>query len=240
MVEKWASIEGYGGAYEVSNLGAVRSKYIKGARGVLTDKTTIIKPRAERGNRYLTVCLYKNGNGTVKYVHRLVATAFVSNPNNKPTVNHIDLNKLNNRADNLEWATSAENNKHAFDNGALTNPRLPGELNPKAKLTTVEVNEIRRLSGSKSADLSIKYGVSQSTIQRIWAGKLWGLSGSVTHSRRGEGCGSSKLKECDVLEIKKRCAAGDKQKDIARDFNISDSNVGLIARGKTWKHVSCP
>ena len=66
---------------------------------------------------YRIVTLSKKGTHHKKYIHRLVAEAFISNPYNKKYVNHIDGNKQNNRIDNLEWCTASENNLHAFKTG---------------------------------------------------------------------------------------------------------------------------
>lgn len=66
---------------------------------------------------YFNVRLMIDGKSKMLYIHRLLAIAFISNPENKPCVNHKDGNKLNNSISNLEWATYSENNKHAFDNG---------------------------------------------------------------------------------------------------------------------------
>lgn len=100
--EQWRAVEGYP-KYEVSNLGRVVSN-----RGELTPA------RLPKG--YLVVNLSKNGKWKHHYIHRLVATAFIPNPKNKPTVNHIDGDKNNNRVSNLEWATYLENNLHAIKN----------------------------------------------------------------------------------------------------------------------------
>ena len=73
-----------------------------------TKKPGLLKPLIDRDG-YLIVCLSKNDHKTMKRVHRLVAEAFIPNPNNKPQINHLDENKSNNFVDNLEWATAKEN-----------------------------------------------------------------------------------------------------------------------------------
>lgn len=103
----WKDVKGYEGLYEVSNAGEVRSKervnsYGRRCKGI---------PRAFTLNRngYLYVNLCKNGQLKNHLVHRLVAEAFVENPQHKETVNHKNEIKTDNRADNLEWLTLAEN-----------------------------------------------------------------------------------------------------------------------------------
>ena len=76
------------------------------------------------GNQYFFVILKIENKRISKKVHRLVAQAFIDNPNNKPQVNHIDGNKLNNHKENLEWNTSKENIRHAWDNGLCESLRL--------------------------------------------------------------------------------------------------------------------
>lgn len=90
---------------------------------VLNMKTgKILKPFKNMGG-YLHVVLYNNGKGKNCRIHRLVAEAFIDNPNNLPCVNHIDGNKLNNDATNLERCTYSENTKHAYDNGLAKGTR---------------------------------------------------------------------------------------------------------------------
>ena len=129
----WKSINGYDGYYEVSDTGEVRSvdryvfettwkhigkkRFLKGSLMKLTHS----KPR-DRDDGYDVVNLRKNGTSWVAPVHILVAKAFIPNPNNLPTVNHIDGDKHNNNVSNLEWASYSENNTHALRNG-LRSPR---------------------------------------------------------------------------------------------------------------------
>ena len=87
---------------------------------VINIKTNTPKSAWVGANGYLTVDLYSKGKSHKHYIHRLLAEHFIPNPLNKRTVNHIDGNKLNNSLDNLEWATYAENMKHAYDTNLNT------------------------------------------------------------------------------------------------------------------------
>lgn len=107
MEEKWKDIEGYEGIYQVSNLGNVRSLYFKNNKY----KIDRIKERSKTLDKkgYLRVILCKDGKIKNFQVHRLVAQAFIPNPNNYNEVNHKDENPSNNRVDNLEWCTHKYN-----------------------------------------------------------------------------------------------------------------------------------
>lgn len=108
MKEVWKPIPGYNGMYEVSNNGRVKSYY--------NGKVKLLKPYVN-DNGYIVYTLSKNGKSKRKRIHRLMMKAFVGIDPDRPVVNHKDGNKLNNTLDNLEWATSSENNKHAFATG---------------------------------------------------------------------------------------------------------------------------
>lgn len=109
--EIWKDVVEFPDHYEISNLGRIRGKI----RGCIL-KTQIHKTGCER----VRLCVNK-----VKYsrsIHRLVAKTFIENPKNKPEVNHIDGDRLNNLATNLEWCTKQENMDHAVKEGLINNP----------------------------------------------------------------------------------------------------------------------
>ena len=115
MEEIWKDIEGYEGLYQVSNLGRVKS--LKRIQKFYHNRSDKILNLTKCGAGYFKIILSKNGVNKNHMIHRLVAQAFILNPENKPTVNHKDGNKHNNCVDNLEWATYSENIQHAYNLG---------------------------------------------------------------------------------------------------------------------------
>ena len=111
--EVWKDCVGYEGKYQVSNLGNVRS--ISNNKGTYQER--LLSQRQTPTSNYLYVSFTIKGMTKQHSVHRLVAKAFIANPSNKATVNHIDGNKLNNNVCNLEWNTYSENIKHAYSIG---------------------------------------------------------------------------------------------------------------------------
>lgn len=111
--EIWKDIKDYEGIYQVSNKGRIKS--IGRNTSNICLKTKILKESINQ-NGYIYYCLYKNGKHKRYKIHRLVAEAFILNPNKYPVVNHKDGNKKNNNVENLEWCSSSYNTKHAYNN----------------------------------------------------------------------------------------------------------------------------
>jgi hypothetical protein len=162
-MEVWKDIKEYEGYYQISNFGSVYSVRYKRYR----------KPRIDQ-HGYEYIGLNKDGTQKPFFVHRLVANAFIPNPENKAEVNHIDGNKLNNNICNLEWVTHDENMDHAFSTGILKRgeSKKTTKVAPTRKLSKSIVMQIRseyrqgeRGFGYKA--LAKKYGVADKTIKAI-------------------------------------------------------------------------
>lgn len=159
MGEIWKVIDGYEN-YEVSTAGRVRN--------IAT--SVVLKPN--NCGRYLQVKLSQNSKRKNFLVHRLVASAFIPNPDNKPQVNHINGIKTDNSASNIEWTTPSDNIKHSY----LKNLRCPtmGETNGQAKLVESDVLKIRQMSaGFTTQEIAEMWGVSASSIRLILRRKTW-------------------------------------------------------------------
>lgn len=162
-LEEWRAVVGYEGLYEVSNLGRVRSiDRIVGVNSPnknMRCKGRLLKQQCFLG--YLCVRMMRHRKGNYKGVHRIVAQAFIPNPENKPQVNHIDFNKENNRVTNLEWCTQFENNRHTVNHGR--------------KYTILRKEDVLfiRSSPLKQKELAEMFKVHWRTIQEVQYKNLW-------------------------------------------------------------------
>ena len=125
-----------------------------------------VKPQPN-GKGYLRVKIA----GKLRFVHRLVAEKYIPNPWNKPQINHKDGNKLNNRADNLEWVTNQSNRDHAVMNDLVVH----GERCPWAKLKLEDVKYIREHPELRDIELASLFGVARNTVNCVRKGKSWKL-----------------------------------------------------------------
>ena len=161
---EWKDIVGYENLYRVNNKGEVYS--------LISNKILKQFWRGSRpDNKYLIVDLHKDKKGKNISVHRLVAEAFIPNPDKLPCVNHKDGNKYNNCVDNLEWCTYSENNYHALESGLKAIPS--GSKSKLSKLTHDDVVEIKKClilgdSECGTRPLGKKYGVDHVVISDIY------------------------------------------------------------------------
>lgn len=174
VVIDWKPVVGYEGLYEISNTGLLRScerqEWVESCRtgGHFRKRKATLISGGSAGD-YKLYQLSRDGKVTGYLAHRLVATHFVENPEGNPEVNHIDEDKSNNNATNLEWVTRSGNAIHSVD-------KFKGENSGTAKLTEVDVLEIveHLRKGVSQVRIAEVYGVTPHTIHKIKVGKNWG------------------------------------------------------------------
>ena len=159
--EQWKPIAGYEGLYEISDHGRARSLS-------RVDRLGRIRPGnmlTPTGLRHLHVTLSKDGRKQQPAVHRLVADAFIPNPDGLPIVLHWDDNPANNHHSNLRWGSSGSNRADAVRNGIRTGGSLAEE----------DVREIRNrlASGESQRAIAARFGVHSSNISLISSGRIW-------------------------------------------------------------------
>ena len=180
MQELWLPVSGYEGFYEVSSYGQVRCltrqvPHINGSTRTIKGRILKTSVRCEGRHKIhttLSVSLLRPGfKRKQATIHRLVATAFVPNPDQLPVVRHLDGDSLNNHVDNLAWGTYQDNSDDAIKAGAT--PR--GECHCHARLTEEAARIIKSTprSQSNAERLGKQFGVHPNTIKSVWDNKSW-------------------------------------------------------------------
>ena len=158
----WKPVIGYEGLYEVSNSGEIKS--------IFYGKNPKILKKSKTTTGYYKIELSKNKKRKSFKVHRLVAIAFIPNIENKPNINHIDGNPLNNNIDNLEWCTQKENVIHAVEIGLKSKTYI--SKNELRRLYLVEKKPVRKLeeiysvSNTVICDRLKEYGIETRSISQ--------------------------------------------------------------------------
>lgn len=157
MREIWRDIKGYENEYQVNQYGEIRT--LKDSS--VCKANTILKPQISKRNGYVYQMLWKNGKAKLFRVHRIVASAFVDNPNNYKQVNHIDGNKTNNNAENLEWCSQSQNMKHAYKNKL----QVPSEKQRKAIINSNKLKQKKVCQIKDGKIINIFSGISEASRQ---------------------------------------------------------------------------
>lgn len=165
LQEQWVDIQGFIGYYQVSNKGNIRSvdRIIDHPKSIKNKIKSKQKNFNYQSNNYKQINLFKNGICKGILLHRIVANAFIPNPDNKPQVNHINGIKTDNRVENLEWVTSKENINHSIKTGLRK--KKSGTYN---SLSYNNIIEIQSLFGKMlQKEIAKKFNVCEATISKI-------------------------------------------------------------------------
>ena len=203
MTEEWRPIEGYEGLYEVSNTGQVRSfdRYVKYSNGrIHLHKGKVLSPIKDRDG-YLQVNLCYSGRINSIKIHRLVAQAFIPNPDNLPQVNHKDEDKSNNRVDNLEWCSQLYNNIYGSRMERQVNTKKLKKEHPELFKTEDKVKvERKKLTEEDKRAYQREYHKLHYEKHRIWVKER---GNELRRKRRNENREEENRKQREYRRMKK-------------------------------------
>lgn len=219
-------------------------KYIENSKnyfvdsiGVVYGPKGVLKGEVSNAGYVRARLYYKDGSSKFQSVHRLVAEAFIPNPDNKPQVNHIDGNKQNNSVQNLEWSTVKENAQHASDNGLL---KYRGENHHNTELEDSDVEEICRLmeSGYRNCDIVEMFGVTKGLVSWIRNGGAWKHISSKYQINKGR---QKRISVESIIWICNKLQDGLSVKEIfeiSTNHNITKAVIYDIKSRKSYKEIS--
>ena len=179
--EIWKDILEFENMYQISNLGNVKGlkRTIKGNKSTWTKEECILKIFLDKKG-YSQIRLSKENIKTTKKIHRLVAIAFLPNPDNKPQVNHKDGIKTNNYPSNLEWCTNSENQIHAYKKGLNKHTENHNIANAKKgllkrKLSAEDVINLRKMreNGLTYKKIGEHFNISGKFVEQIIKNKKY-------------------------------------------------------------------
>ncbi|WP_433708684.1 NUMOD4 motif-containing HNH endonuclease [Paenibacillus illinoisensis] len=205
--EEWLPVLNYEGLYEVSNLGRV-----KRLRSSDTSKEKVLKPQIQRDG-YQRVTLSKRGQKKRLAIHRLVAIAFIPNPENKEQVNHLDADKLNNNLTNLHWATRKENMAHAITHGLMKKNNNP--------VIAIHLDSGEQYQFKSQTEASRELGIYMKNISNV-------LKGRITHVGRWSFVRNSLEQSHHNKKQSLGLFSGDI--DLAKDTNNTNNDVSLALK----------
>jgi len=229
----WKAIPGPTPDYEIREDGAIRS--------FKTGEWVEMKPRIHKVGYYMVALSYQ-GKPTKQYLHRILAQAFIPNPNNLPEINHKNGIKTDNSIENLEWVTHKRNMEHAKATG-IRKPQ-------KSKYSDEQVRAVLlkwSVDGLSQTEISAALGIPQQFVSLFLSGYRTKYK-SVREMREaigkkhfiGESHPMSVLSDEEVMQIKQQLAGGKSAYQIFKEggFGVSYPTINSIMHGKTWSHVT--
>lgn len=225
--EIWKPVLGWEGLYEVC-LVTQRVRSMRRGR--------IMKPWAYPSG-YVNVHLRRPGQSIHKYLHQIICeVAHGPRPEGKRCVRHLNGDARDNRPENLAWGTHKENGGDMVAHGTSCR----GKRNARSVISAADALEIRRrcAGGETQGEVAAAFGITGGTAGQIARGERWSwLEGEPVLVPRAKEFANAKLSEAKVLEIRQRYADGETQTSIARDFDVTSSQISHLVRRKSWKNI---